>query len=525
MNPFSRSRFLLAFVATLLFAGAAWAEAIFSVNEPGSGAYVFDQPSVAAKGTFLHVAFIGDNTASGRYKLYYAGIDGSANFQSATTTRLQVVKIRPVAIDSGDPYTDARHPQIAYRSSTSTSTSLVVLFQAIPAGGSDYKLFRALLVIDNNAVRTQQVKEIVHPVAGPMAGNLVDPSFGLVTTDNTLRVAYTYSATGDVYYARAGADNAFLVGSPILLSRQPGTRGVNPLPRLRLDSSKRSHVAWAANNTSPTPSGIYYAMVKDSSTSVDNLVIGATQVLWGGYRWGFPSILFVSNVNRIVVLAADEPYGTTGIAGSLGFTVLHPDAVKQDGNPVDVNNLATNSLFFITPPGGAVLFPNFDTYRPEAAIDSQNRVNVAGYGFLGSSPLYQGTPGRYYSMGIFGVTYTTGTSSTFAAMILSPVPVGIGDLSFATEIPGDYTRPAFAHFNGKAVQFWSGPDALPPGARNLYVTGTPDAFDSSASSQSGCAVAGNPPRGEPERIPGAVALFLPAALIGFRKLARKAFAR
>ncbi|MBP2675030.1 MAG: hypothetical protein H6Q84_1870, partial [Deltaproteobacteria bacterium] len=87
---------------------------------------------------------------------------------------------------------------------------------------------------------------------------------------------------------------------------------------------------------------------------------------------------------------------------------------------------------------------------------------------------------------------------------------------------GDYTRPAFAHFNGKAVHFWSGIDNTVPGARNLYVTSTADTVE--PSSQSGCAIVDHPRSGERGRIPGAAVLFLPALLLLLRRAARKTFA-
>jgi hypothetical protein len=260
---------------------------------------------------------------------------------------------------------------------------------------------------------------------------------------------------------------------------------------------------------------------------VDTLAIGATQVLSGGYRWGFPNVLRSNTGNRLWVIAADEPFGATGLAGSLGITEIDPYAVTHDGNPVNVGNVGSNSLFFINPPGGVVLPPDYGAYRPEGAIDGFSRLHVAGYGFRGASSPFLGTPGRYYAMALGSTTSTTGAVTSFASMVSTPVPVGLGDIAFAMQIPGDYTRPAFAHLNGKAVHFWSGPDnvlAGDAGARNLYVTSTPDATDPvSPSSQSGCAMvaAGDP--GEAGRIPGAAVLLLPAALLALRRAARKAF--
>ena len=527
MTGFRRTRFLLVIAATLGFAASAWAEGIFPVNDPGTGNWVFDQPSVVANGTVVHVAFVGDNAAGAdnaslNTRLYYAAVNGAADFTSKAAIRSQVLLTPAVPIDNGSLYTSARHPRIALRS----ATQLVILFQAIPAGGTEYKLFRALLTLSNNAVQAHQVNEIVDPLTGRMAGTLVDPSFGVVTTDNYLRVAYADNATGNVFYARVGVDNAFLAASPILLSGQPGTRGVKPLPRLLVDGNNNSHIAWAANNSTDTPTGIYYAMVKTVPPSVvDNLAIGATLVLWGGHRWGFPTLLLPST-STVLVLAADEPYGSKGIAGSLGISLLSPYAVTHDGNPVDVNNVGANASFFLSPPGDAVLPPNFDVYRPETALDGQNRVHVAGYGFLGGPPLFQGTYGRYYAMAVAQVTSASGITVDIAGILSAPTPVGTGNISFSTEIPGDYTRPAFVHYTGKAVLFWSGPDNVVAGARNLYVTSALDSTDTPPpTTQSGCSMVDDPRDYDASRIPGAAALLLPAALLALRRAARKAFAR
>ncbi len=539
MTGFRSSRILLVIAATLFIGAVAWAEITFPVNDPGIGNWVFDQPSVAANGSTLHVAFVGDNSAGANdpsldTRLCYAAINGSADFTNKATTRAQVLVTPPVVIDNGDSYTGARHPQIVVRS----ATQMVILFQAVPAGDTNFKLFRALVAIDNNTVKSQQVNEVKDPFSGRMAGVLVDPSFGMVVSDNTLRVAYTDNATGvgNVYFARVGADNAFLVGSSILLSSQPGSRGFQPLPRLRLDGLNNSHIVWAANNSpgiaSPT-GGIYYAMVQTASPgAADNIAIGATQVLSGGLRFGFPNVLLANSSNQILVFAADDPFGSEGLAGSLGIAQLNPYAVTRDGNPVD-NTAGSNSLFFLNPPGAAVLASDFDVYRPEAFIDGQLRLHVAGYGFRSSLPLpgttsFPGTPGRYYAMSVGSTSSSVGTASVFASMVSSPVSIGSGPFAFAMQIPGDYTRPAFAHLSSKAVHFWSGPDdvlAGDTGARNLYVTSALDSPDNPPTKQSGCSMVSDPGRGQADRIPGAAVLLLPAVLLALRRSARKAFGR
>ena len=542
MIGFRRACFLLVFVPILGLAASAWAEGIIPVNDTGAGNWVFDQPSVVANGSLLHVAFVGDgingaDSASLNTRLYYAAVNGGVDFANRLITRAQVLVTAPVAIDNGDAYVDARHPQIAFRS----ATELAILFQARPSAGATFKLFLARITLGNNAVASQRVDKITNAAGTDfLTTALTDPSFALVAADGTLRVAFSsYPSLGgppfsDVYYARVGLDNARVVDSPILLTKPyppsitASSLGVSPLPRLRLDGYNNSHVVWAANgNTTGTPTGIYYALVKTVPPSVvDILAIGATQVLSGGNRWGFPSVLMTSSSN-IWILAADEPETgwSTGLAGSLGISEVNPYAVTHDGNPVNVNNIASgaNASFFLNPPGASVLSHDFDAYQPEAVLDSQSRVHVSGYGFRGGPPLYQGTPGRYYVMALGTTTSNTGTSSIFASMVGAPVYVGTGDLAFALQLPGDYTRPAFVPYNGKSVNFWSGPDNVVTGARNLYVTSTyAPVFPSEA--QSGCSIVGDPRRGEAERIPGAAVLLLPAALLALRRAARKAFA-
>jgi hypothetical protein len=524
-------RIPLVIAATVVFAATAWAEGIFPVNDAGTGNWVFDQPSVAVNGSVLHVAFVGDDDAGAEgspdTRLFYAIINGAADFRNKATTRSQVLLAAPVAIVNGDAYTGARHPQIALRS----ATEAVILFQAIPAGETSYKLFRALVTVANNAVTSQSVAEIRDAAGGRIPGRLTDPSFAVVTTDNTLRVAFSsFPSTligdgtfSDVYFARVGMEAARVLNTTILLTTRDSSLGVSPLPRLRLDSNRYSHVVWAANNSTGSPTGIYYAMVQAIAPSVvDNLAIGATQVLSGGNRWGFPNLVLTSNIG-VWILASDEPPpgASEGLATAMGISKVNPYAVTHDGNPVSINNVSSNSLFFLNPPGGSVLSADFDTYQPEVVLDTLLRMHVSGYGFRSAVPPFQGTPGRYYVMSP-GITASgAGVASIFASMIGSPLSVGIGDIAFAMQLPGDYTRPSFAVLGGvKSVNFWSGPDNVVAGARNLYVTSVSQI---DTSKQSGCAIVSDPRRGEAGRIPGAAVLLLPAALLALRRAARKAF--
>jgi len=517
-----RSRTLFILAALLSLSAVAWAEGVFTVNVPGAGpgTWVFDQPSVVANGTTLHVAFVGDNAATGRYGVYYAGLNGAADFRNKATTRAQVVLTAPVAIDNGLLYSDARHPQVALRS----ATEVAILFQAIPSDNpaAGFKLFCARITLDNNAVVSQRVNEIVDNTSLRMTGSLVDPSFALVATDNTLRVAYADNTTGDVYYARVrlGTDNAFLAGSPFLLTpgQWPFTRGTAPRPRLHLEGTTRSHIAWAADTAAAT-SVIYYSMVKEISPGVDNVAIGATPVLSGPFRWAFPNVLLPA-ASRVLVLAGVDS-GTIGEPGYLGTAFLNPDAVTHDGNFVNPGNTIAGASFYLFPPGSNTpLSSVFSVYHPEATLDASKRIHVAGYG---SATLPYLTAGTYYSMSLLGVTTLAGN---LADLISPGVPVGTGPLAYAMSLPGDYTRPAFVHLNAKAVLFWSGQDNVVAGSRNLYVTSARSSTDPPVPvKQSGCSMVDDPRGGETGRIPGAAVLLLPAVLLALRKRIRKAFAR
>ena len=102
-----RRRFPLVIAATVVFAATAWAEGIFPVNDAGTGAWVFDQPSVAANGTVLHVAFVGNSTAgadaSRDTRLFYAVINGAADFRNKATTRSQVLLAAPYRSRTATP--------------------------------------------------------------------------------------------------------------------------------------------------------------------------------------------------------------------------------------------------------------------------------------------------------------------------------------------------------------------------------------------------------------------------------------
>lgn len=523
MKP-SRTTVLPFILSILLLASSAVAAVILPINPAGTGVFTFDQPSVAVYGSAVHVAFIGDAEGDGAFKLYYASVNGSANFQHSGTTLSDILLTPAVAIDNGAAYDDVRHPQIA----AWDANRLIVVFQGVPAGtgAGNYKLFLADIRIRNNAVTSHTVREIVDSSSARLAGVLVDPSFQPATSDGTLRIAYSDASTeySNVYFARVAVDNASVVGGPILLSSLASSRGVKPLPRLRLDRYDFSHVVWAANNTDNTPTGIYYSLVRrNSSGTLDNVGIGPTQVIYGGYRWGFPSVV-VSDVNSVYVLAAHQPYGLPGNEGALGFTRIDPTAVTHDGQPVNSGNQATLGFFFLSRPGGLVASGTFDTYQPDVYFDwSEGYFHIAGYGYRSAAYPYHGTPGTFYAISLEEVLDQYSVSVTPEA-VLYPVSVGTGDLSFGMQMAGDYTRAAFASFHLKAIHFWSGPDNTTVGASNLYVTSTDDA-DISSGDSSGCSVAKPSRNGGAGRIPGALILLSPAAVLLFLKAARRFLAR
>ena len=501
-------RFLTAICGMSLaavMAATAAAEKTVPVNDPASPG-VFDQPSVAVEGTINHVAYIGADNTAGPFRLFYAAVDGGADFSNLSLTRdtTGFLVTPPTVIDNtaagNDAYADARHPRIAMRS----STEAVILFQAKPAASPDptYALYLARLTLENKVV----VKQSVRRVTG-ISGFHEDLSFVLLTADNTARVAYAgrqgVSDPFGVYYARISLDSAAVTGSPgtpLLLSSVPGSTGSRPVPSLKLDGLNRAHVSWAANSSSSTPNGVYYALVKELS-GADSVVIAATEVLGRSRKWGHPHVL-VSTTSSIIILAADESLPET--SGNLGLVNINPDADNQDGSPVQVS---TNTSFLLTPPGESILPEGFSLFRPEAFLDVLGQIHVTGYGS-------SGTRANYYAFKLI-------SSSPFAQFVTNPLPVGLDSSEFPVSLPGgDYTRAAFGFLSGKVIVFWSG-QVPGTGNRNLDVTALPT-VNAVPVDESGCRVVASHGSGGHGRVPDALVLLLPVAVLGIRRFLRKA---
>jgi hypothetical protein len=503
--------FRLALAAALLasaFAGTAAAEVIFPVNETNTG--IFDQPSSTFVGNNVYVAFIGDTSGAGTFRVFFAAVNGAADFSNTLLARDNTVfPIPPFAIDNtgaggNSPYFDARHPKIALRG----SSEAVLLFQARPTSADNvYRPFLARVAISESAASLVSVRQVGGFPAGVLTdGDIEDISFQPVTADGTARVAFASRPAIDsgspfhVYFARVGLDNATVAGAPLLLSSGngdtvTGSDGFRPVPALRLDTLNNSHVVWAANDAVPNASGIYYALVSSAAGS-DSVAIGATEVLGRTRCWGHPSPSVITT-SSVIVLAADESF--PGRAGSIGLANLNPDAVTpKTGQPVSIGQAR---LFLVH--GPSILPATFDLYHPESFLDVNNQIHLTGYGISGSAA-------TYYSI------KTTGTSP-FADFVTPPISVGFNE--FPAELPSDYTKASFSVLNAKTVVFWSG---LIPGSanRNLNVTTVPNA-SFVPTEEKGCMMVKHPRAGEQERIPGAFLLFLPAAALAARRVFRR----
>ena len=482
----------------------AAAEKTVAVNDPAVPG-VFDQPAATASGSVVHVAYIGADTTSGPFRLFYAAVNGNSDFRNLSLSRTTdgFLVTPPTVVDNtapgNDAYVDARHPRIAIRS----STEAVILFQAKTAATPDpaYALYLARLTLQDGSV----VNRSVHMVTG-ISGFTEDVSFALSLSDNTARVAYAgrpgISGEFQVYYARVSLDTAAVTnspGAPLLLSSLAGSSGSRPLPSLRLDGANRSHIAWAANSDLGTANGIYYALVKEIG-GVDTVAIAATEVLGSSRKWGFPHLL-VSATNSLVIVAADE--SLPGIAGSIGMVNINPDADNQDGSPVQVTE---NVQFFRTPPGEAILPDSFSLYRPEAFLDGLSQIHMTGYGT-------GGTRSTYYA-------FRLANSFPYAQFVRVPSTLGLGSSEFPASLTGDYTRSAFGFLTGgKVVVFWSG-EVPGTGNRNLDVTalGTVSAIP---TDESGCTAVSAPGREWKVRFADVLLLVLPPAVLGIRARLRR----
>lgn len=426
--------FRIASTAVLLSAalgGTAFAEKTFSVNDNNTG--VFDQPSVVLNGSVANVVYIGGTGTAGPFTVFFAAVNGGADFSNLLLPRDNtVLPIPAVAIDNtgtggNSAYFDARHPKITLRS----ATEVVILFQARPAPADVvYRPYIARLAVTANSAALVSVRQVTGFPAGELStGDIEDISYNLLLTDNTARMAFASRSTIDaatpfhVFFTRVGLDNAAVVGTPLLLSSGDndtvtGSDGFRPVPSLNLDLLGNSHVAWAANDNTPNPGGVYYAMVT-STPAVDNVGIGATEILGRTLSWGHPSILVLAT-NSVILLAGDESF--PGRAGSIGIATLNPDAVvPKNGLPVSIGLFRS---FLVTGPN--ILPSTFDLYRPEAFLDASARIHMTGYGASGSSA-------TYYAMKL-------AVAFPFAEFVSTSAPVGLNE--FPAELPGDYTKAA-----------------------------------------------------------------------------------
>lgn len=497
---------LSALLAAATLAGTAFAEITITVNDNNTG--IFDQPSVAMNGSAAHVAFIGDDSASGLFRVFHAAVNADSDFTNMALARdNQSILSFPLGIDNSgtggnSAYYDARRPKILLRS----SSEAVILFQARPVSASSaYRLYIARLALANNVATLSSVKEVTgFPTSSPdlSSADIEDFSAGFVPTDNSVRLAFCEkSAIGAaeafrVWFARVGIDNAAVVATPLLLSASAGSEGFLPVPSLKLDGQYRSHVSWVSNDNALSANPAYYAMVKETG-GADNVVIAASQVISATMRWGHPQVQVYTD-SSILILAVDE--SVAGTAGNIGLVNINPDADDQNGTPVQVG---TNSKFFLTPPGELILPDEFNLYRPEAFLDSLGKIHMTGYGTGGSNCVYYA----------FKLT----TSYPYHEITTARAQVGFDAQEFPGQIAGEYTRAAFGHYTGgKALVFWSG-TVYGSTNRNLDVTAIPTSTAYS-SDESGCAIVSDPDSGERDRVFGAVLLFLPALVLAGRKL-------
>lgn len=495
MKPYARI-LCPAVLAALLAPVAVLAQTTLPVSDP-EPPRVYDQPSAARNGGIIHVAFIGGDSPAGPFRVYYAAVRAGSDFTNLELLRGDILATPPLEIadTAGSPdnvYADARHPKILMRS----SKEAVVVFQAKPAASPDpeYALYRARLVLDNNAVVAQYVQRIAE-----IPGFAEDPSFRLVTSDNTIRLAYDGrpGTTGPfrVYYARVGIDNNLLLsGSPAPLSDDTTTQsdGLRPLPSLALDSRNTAHVGWAANGSGTAVNGVFYAMVKVTG-GVDNVLISATELMGRTMKWGYPAVMVVST-RDVVIAAVDET--EAGSAGAVGYVQIDPEKDDRDGDAVEVRR---NREFLLR--GPHILPPDFNLLAPEAFMDSGHRIHMTGYGTPNTSS-------TYYAFKLTNVF-------PYAEFVLQPVPVGFNE--FPGQIAGDYSKAAFAFIDARTMVFWSG--TIPgSSARNLDVTTVQSVGAFVQAGQSGCQVAGSDGGWDGRRIPGALLLLLPAAVLAARRL-------
>ncbi|MGE5190618.1 MAG: hypothetical protein ACM3NF_11235, partial [Gemmatimonadota bacterium] len=148
----------------------------------------------------------------------------------------------------------------------------------------------------------------------------------------------------------------------------------------------------------------------------------------------------------------------------------------------------------------AILPDEFSLFRPEALYEaSSGRVFMTGYGTAGCT---------FQAVKLNAAAASVDRVSDPAQFALTEPP---------SSLAGDYTKAAFGFPGGKIVAFWSG-RVGDTGDRNLDVTTVPTVAAWVQTSESGCAMAGNPGSGAGGRIPGNLLIFLPAIVLAARRI-------
>jgi len=423
----------------------------------------FFQPSGFLEGNTLHLAFSGTVDGGTTFKIYYVPADASKDFSSDTLTGNDV-RINAIALITGSPdtYTQGKRPSLFTINDGGVPKVGIVFI-------GDNNIYFALVNPDLSGGTGTTVESVTRIVTSNPSNNVTaisadgDPN-GIV------HILYSNnSGSGDVInYASFPFNDTATVTEVGTLDTSVSSTSPPGL-KISSDSSGNAHAVWSSDgnmdgNTSTEEWKCFYAMI-DPDNATTTLPIPKTRIFGSDGFFTYPWIS-VNGPNEVYV--SSQKFSSSIMeGGDLYLALLNPGLAPMDGSSLS----DPDTIFTAFPQNMGDFF-----LKPVILSDSQQRIHIAGNGYLGS--------------GISFATYQGGSA------IFSPLdvqkPISLTDIpTFKTgEFDGERTHLSYFS-SGKVVVSWAGNDALSGNSHIFLVSGPATAFPPEPEAQTGCQVGGS----------------------------------
>lgn len=438
-------------LSILLHTTAGWCEFPVDVTENSGLPGNFFQTSGYLDGTVFHLAFIRSADGNPPFKVYYAPIDASADFNSDTLTgdtlRLKDITLLDLTLPA---YVDGRSPSIFPLSDNGEKKAGVAFI-------GDGTVFFALINPNLDSDALQPSVEDVQAVPVVPAGSVTSLSSA---SDSAGNLHLLYDNTGSLLYASIPFDDFTNSVTSIPLD-SPGTA---PQLAVKSDPLNNAHAVWAGDDGSGNFIA-YYAMADFDSADVPGKILIPKTRIFGQEAGSFTAPwLSVTASNRIYLSATES--ADPLVPGTLYLANVNPNLAPRDGTAL----VDPDQIFSGPPTPLGIEFSN-----PVILSDTENRIHISGTGGGGTGLTFASA---VFSGGLFSIAQ-------------NQKPVSLVDLPEPLDI---FDRSALAYFSsGKAVVAWSGIDAG-SGENHIFAISTPaPAFPPQPQDESGCTVNGRRP--------------------------------